>query len=489
MYAASIGYSQVTTLWEKSATAGTKPAWETGSTTRGIGYGLVGANQRLYVVNRNAAFGGKLIFIFNAATGDSVGMLDTTGISGGTLAVNDVEVSTDGKIFVCNLAAGGFFKVYKYDSEVAAPISVINVDATGQRLGDKITVTGSTADNSIIIWAVSADADGEVVKFTTADNGVSFTSQIVNIGTLASFGSAAVGPLSSGDFYFNAQGLNAKKFSSTGSDLGTIPNAVLTSAGSAIRYLSAFLGDEYIVANELSASTNNAKFIMLPGGVPASATVLGATPILGGTSAGGLGDVSVQMVSSYLYNVYVLATNNGFGAYQVDLTPQLAGDYYIGAAGTGPGGSDPEFATLRDAFEVLNNATFTGDCNFYITSDILETFTPAMGYGLGLAMNPEPFTVTFKPYTGVQPVISLAYPTDGTSGPSGALIIGLPSEGNIAWDDMRPTRNIIIDGSNTVGGTTRDLTIESIPTAHRNAFPMAIVGDVSNLVIKNTNIY
>ncbi len=61
---------------------------------------LLAQINRLYVVNRNAAFGGKQIFIFNAPTGDSVGMLDTTGISGGTYPVNDVEVSTDGIIFV-----------------------------------------------------------------------------------------------------------------------------------------------------------------------------------------------------------------------------------------------------------------------------------------------------------------------------------------------------------------------------------------------------
>jgi hypothetical protein len=93
-----------------------------------------------------------------------------------------------------------------------------------------------------------------------------------------------------------------------------------------------------------------------------------------------------------------------------------------------------------------------------------------------------------KPYTGTQPVISLAYPTDGTSGPSGALIIGVPSKGNIAWDSLRTTKNIIIDGSNTPGGTTRDLTIQNLTTSHGNAFPMTIVGDVSKLVIKNCNI-
>ena len=48
---ASLGYSQVTTLWEKSATAGTKPIWETGSSTSGISYGSVGGNNLLFVVN------------------------------------------------------------------------------------------------------------------------------------------------------------------------------------------------------------------------------------------------------------------------------------------------------------------------------------------------------------------------------------------------------------------------------------------------------
>lgn len=171
----------------------------------------------------------------------------------------------------------------------------------------------------------------------------------------------------------------------------------------------------------------------------------------------------------------------------IKLLPPLAGDYYIGAPGTGPGGTDPQFATLREAFDVLNDATFAGDCHLYITSDITETYTPAVG--LGLAINPTPYTVTFKPYTGVQPVITLNYPSDLNGGPSGALVIGIPSKGNISWDSLRTTKNIVIDGSNTVDGTTRDLTIQSALTAQRNAFPLTIVGDVSNMVVKNTNIY
>ena len=488
----NIGYSQVTTLWEKSAATITNPTWNTGSVTRGLAYGQVGANHRLFVVTRSADFGGKQILIFNAATGDSVGKLDTTGISGGTLVVNDVEVSSDGIIFACNLAAGGFFKVYRYDTEASAPVTVINYDATGLRLGDKITITGSTADNSIVIWAVSADADGEIVKFTTTDNGMTFTAQIMDVGSFVTFASASAGPLANGDFYFNAHGANAQKYSSTGTVIGTIPNTVLAVGGSAIRFLRTLAGDEYVLANALGTGFEQARIIKVPGGNPANAELFSSTPVLGTNSAGGLGDVSFRWVNDRVFQVFVLSTNNGIGAYTVTLdlpVLSLSGDYYVGDAGTGPGESDPDFVSIREAFDVMNDASFAGNCNFFITSDIFDPFTPATGYGLGLAINPDPHTVTIKPYTGVQPVITLAYPTDGTSGPSGALIIGLPSKGNIAWDSLRTTRNIIIDGSNTPGGTTRDLTIQNLTTSHGNAFPMAIVGDVSNVVIKNCNIY
>ena len=348
LFIVSIGYSQVTTLWEKSANSGTKPSWEAGSLTRGLGYGLVGGNHRLFVANRNASLGGKQIFVFNALTGDSVAMLDTTGISGGTYPINDVEVSTDGIIFVGNLTTNSSttaFKVYKYTSEGAAPVEAINyTSATGYRLGDKFTVTGSTTDNSIIIWAANAAATGEVIKFTTADNGATFTPEVISVGTLVSFSSAAIGPLANGDFYFNAHGGNAQKFTSTGTLVGTIPGTALSTSGSALRFLNLFSGNEFVAANDLLVSSNNAKILKVPGGSPASATAFASTPVLGATSAAGLGDLSVQKVSEYLFNIYVLSTNNRFGAYQVDLRTPLAGDFYI-PQGTNP--KDLQLLTMQ----------------------------------------------------------------------------------------------------------------------------------------------
>ena len=335
-------------MWEKSVTAGTKPVWETGSLTRGISYGSVAGNNLLFVVSRNASIGGKQIIYYNALTGDSLGQLDNTGIVGGVAIVNDVEVSTDGKIFVSNMttnATADAFKVYRYDSLLAAPVAVISFNAIAIRIGDKITVTGSTVDNSVTIWAAAANATGEIVKFTTTDNGTTFSAQVLSVGTLVSFSSAAVGPLANGDFYFNAHGMNAQKFTSSGILIGTIPNTVLGTAGSAIRFSKSIAGDEYVIANALGTGVENAKIIKVVGGVPSASVLYAATTTLGTNSAGGLGDVSIQQISNFVFNVFVLSTNNGFGAYRITIIPSLAGNYYIGAPGTGPGGSNPQFAT------------------------------------------------------------------------------------------------------------------------------------------------
>jgi len=165
-----------------------------------------------------------------------------------------------------------------------------------------------------------------------------------------------------------------------------------------------------------------------------------------------------------------------------------SGTYYVGVSGTRPGGGDPDFLSMKAVFDSLSTvgATFSGNCTFYITSDITEPNTG--GVGIGLAVDPGSFTITFKPYTGLTPTITNSYPSDGNSGPSGAFVIGMNSA-VLAWADLKTTRNIIFDGSNTPGGITRDLTIQSATTAVRNAMGILFVGDVANRTVKNCNVY
>ena len=412
---ASLGYSQVTTLWEKSASTLTKPVWEAGSLTRGISYGFVGGNHLFFVVSRHASLGGKHIIYYNALTGDSLGVLDTTGIAGGIAVVNDVEVSTDGKIFVSNMttsASASPLIVYRYDSLSAVPVPVISYNTTAERLGDKFTVTGSTTDNSIVIWTATSLASagaGNLLKFTTTDNGASFTPTVIPIAQTAS--SAAIAPLPDTSFYHDSHGTSPTKYSANGTAGGSFPTTTVATSGSAIRYLTTFLGNEYYAANELLTTSNNAKIIKVPGGVPASATVLGTTPLLGSTSAAGLGDVSVQKVSDYIYNIYVLAANNGFGAYQVDLRVPLAGDYFI------PQGLNPQgFATLNDAVAALNINGALGTVNFLLDADTLRENTFTFNANLSGLNN-----VVVKPAPGKDVVL---FVTAGVSKGNGIQMIG-----------------------------------------------------------------
>ena len=486
-----VSSAQISTIWQRSAATSSLPTWfsATGNTERGLAYGLVNGNHRVYVVSRNVT---PSIRILNALTGADVDTLKTIGITGGTFPINDVEVSSNGVIYACNLttnASASNFKVYRYTTEADTPFVVIDYQATSAaRLGDKFTVTGSTADNSVTIWAASANT-AELYKFTTTNNGASFTATVIPVGGLTgtSFGSASVGPFSN-FFYWNAGGFTPRKYNADGTLVGSVPGSIVATGSNSIRHITNLTVDEYFATFAHGAGNENARIVKLPGGDPTAAVFIGKTDSLGvNSNSNGTGDVAIRKVSNYLYQIFVLSTNNGVGAYTLDLTPSLSGDYYVGAAGTGPGGSDPQFATLGEAFDAINSSNISGNCNFYITSNINEPNTG--GIGIGLAKNPAPYTITFKPYTGVQPVVTLNYPSDGNSGPSGALIIGIPTAGNISWDSLKTTRNIIIDGSNTPGGTTRDLTIQTSTTAHRNGMPMVIVGDVSDVTIKNTNIY
>ncbi len=316
----SFGYSQISTLWEKSAGTSSLPGWFGADLTRALAYG----NNHVYVVSRT---GGSFVYIYNAATGDSIGTLRTDGISGGTYAVSDVEVSSNGVIFVCNLttnASTSALKVYKYTTETDSPVVAINyTGVAAARLGDKFTVTGSTADNSIIIWAASANTK-ELYKFTTTDNGTTFNATVIALPSLGSvsLGSASVGPLSNGDFYYNAGGQNVQKFLADGTVIDTVSGSIVATGSNAIRFINNLSSDEYFVTFAFGTGNQNGRIVKVPGGDINLAELVGTTNVLGANAnANGAGDVAVHMVNAFMYNIYVLSTNNGFGAYQLDLTP------------------------------------------------------------------------------------------------------------------------------------------------------------------------
>lgn len=141
--------------WTTEAPVGT---WfTTGNTERGVTYNPVTGN--LIVASRN---GGVKPVIVSAATGDSIGVLDNTGISGGVFPFNQVRATPNGQIFTANLAINGTTKIYRWENEAAAPVEIFS-DSLGQRLGDSFGVIGDTTNVTVLLSGSGAD---KVVPFT-----------------------------------------------------------------------------------------------------------------------------------------------------------------------------------------------------------------------------------------------------------------------------------------------------------------------------------
>ena len=107
---------------------GSNPYVTTDNSQRGLGWNPVTKN--IVLPSRS---GGNFVAIINGTTGIVSGTLDTTGVSGGTLAMMGAGVSDDGAIYVPNLQSGsnslGPFKVYKWtgENDTAAPTTAFSM--------------------------------------------------------------------------------------------------------------------------------------------------------------------------------------------------------------------------------------------------------------------------------------------------------------------------------------------------------------------------
>ncbi len=115
------------------------------------------------------------IYILSAATGDTLGRMDMTGVSGGTYPINLLSIADDGKIYACNLSAPAFtpsstFKIYRWDDENAAPVLLFDDALSKGRYGDAFAAAGegenlyfySSGWNRDTLLTLKADVSGTV---------------------------------------------------------------------------------------------------------------------------------------------------------------------------------------------------------------------------------------------------------------------------------------------------------------------------------------
>ena len=134
---------------------------------RDLAYNCI--NDHLYVPSR---VGGIFIYVLDAATGDTIGKLNTQGISGGTFPVNTIACSQDGQIIVSNLAAtsGSAARLYYYKNEFEQPQLIFDAtfDDLGGRVGDVVAVSGK-GQNLTVYW--SGSGNSKIIVLKTEDGG------------------------------------------------------------------------------------------------------------------------------------------------------------------------------------------------------------------------------------------------------------------------------------------------------------------------------
>ncbi len=142
---------------------------------------------------------------------------------------------------------------------------------------------------------------------------------------------------------------------------------------------------------------------------------------------------------------------------------QLSGNYYI------PQGANPQgFATLAAAIDSLNEVGLSGTVYFYIDDNLAETGSLLKFYRGDLSSTNK---LIIKPAATKTPTITI----------TGCITTGHQSYAGITLDS---TSYITFDGSNTVGGTTRDLTI-SMNDATNGRTGIQLYGNADVIVIKN----
>lgn len=326
-FACSVQFAQVQTLWSKTSGAGSMPSWfTTTNTERGFCYGN---NGKLYVVSRNA---GIFVKILNAETGEDIGALNTTGIAGGTFALNDVESTSEGIIYGINLSnsLADPVKIYKWASDTSAPVVVFEeAFSADKRIGDNMTIVGNYFDNSFSLWI--ADARGNLV-YTLKKAETSEALNVVRTVTLpaGTLGSApSVYPLLEDSmFVTKSAGRYIQAFDYNGILIDQVPGTIAGTGSTATKLFD--LGRTGFIATFQYVSAD-LRILDTEGGEIGGANfrTYAITPALGtNANANGTGDIAIKFNTDTTVTLFHLGTNNGIAAYKISLPMKVNGRFH-----------------------------------------------------------------------------------------------------------------------------------------------------------------
>jgi uncharacterized lipoprotein YddW (UPF0748 family) len=308
-------------IWSRSVFDGNLPAWFStdGFMERGIAYG----NKHLYVISRND---GIRVQILDSLTGNDISSLNTFGIAGGSVALNDIETSSDGQILACNITTNSktdAFKIYKWKNETSVPEVLLTYTGDGFSMGNNFTFTGSISGNGTILVPVSAS--NKVIKWTIT-NGTAGVPVIISLEGITDMGKNASVAIKGADIYVNGlTNMTPTLYGTDGKQKGSIAESLITKESTTIR---SFIFDNfnYLAVFQTQNGTEkqygqNVRIINIENS-PAkidSADIFETTFSLGtNTNPDGIGDIAFTNPSSTGdVIIYVLSANNGIAAYRM----------------------------------------------------------------------------------------------------------------------------------------------------------------------------
>lgn len=311
-------------LWHRAAAVNGNP-WYFGSESNAQ-RGLANDGEHAYVVSRHSEEYGPHVMVHDLADGSlrsgAAMTLDTSGISGGTLALNGIDTGADGGIFAANLAvpmSEEAFRVYYWTDRAASPVSVVEFSGSApHRIGDNIAVSGSMAEGDARIWAPAADAP-VVYRWSMSHGQFNQWPEVIQLSDDAEGFTPSVAPLENGRFLWNARDAHMRLYDLDGSVMGTVPGHTVAQDSHAVDYLGRDGEDLWVATYQFGPENENARIVRVPESDPGAAGTLSQTRSLAEhVNPNATGDVSVAMSDDEELQVHVLATNNGLGAYQVN---------------------------------------------------------------------------------------------------------------------------------------------------------------------------
>jgi hypothetical protein len=342
----STAQAQYEVLWERNQRTGaldTRPTWFGTATERGLAYGLVNGNHRVYVASRSGA--ANNIRVINADSGADITLdtpFDMTGITGGLFQVNDIEVSSDGVIVVTNMTTDASnvsnpLKAYIWTTEGGARATTYSFNtASLQRLGDKTFVRGSWSGGTFELWTpVSSSNPGIIYVHKTSNQGVSWTVDTITLtGTAVNIPPNADVATDGTSIFINGNGQLVRRYNITGVyQSGQDINFATSNTGSqngvavfesnnrthvAVYAYRKLLATESIIgfAAAFDVSTPN------------SPVLVAESPKLTTSAAGnGInGDIAVRSNSDGSYVLYALGSDQGLIAYNMQKAVTVTGD-------------------------------------------------------------------------------------------------------------------------------------------------------------------